>query len=76
METIISNVALSKERVFFVFLFLHILRHVERSLDDATVASQSQVENVWSGLCLNLPLRVIRTSIFLAQRNDHPDYLN
>lgn len=46
MELTISKVTLSKKRVFFVF----ILRYVERTLDDATVARQSQVENVWSGL--------------------------
>ena len=50
MELTISKVTLSKKRVFFVFIFLHILRYVERTLDDATVARQLQVENVWSGL--------------------------
>ena len=50
MELTISKVTLSKKRVFFVFIFLHILRYVERTLDDAAVARQSQVENVWSGL--------------------------
>ena len=50
METTISKVTLSKKRVFFVFIFLHILRHVERTLDDIAAARQSQVENVWSGL--------------------------
>lgn len=50
MELTISKVTLSKKRVFFAFIFLHILRYVERTLDDTAVARQSQVENVWSGL--------------------------
>ena len=50
MKTTISKVTLSKKRDLFVFLFLHILRHVERTLDDIAATRQSQVENIWSGL--------------------------